>query len=107
MHFKQFSILNFVNFNVFLFLSILLSFLNLYLVLIMTTYYCQFNCGNSYKNDGKAKSNHEYKCSLNPANTANLLPTHFDYLDSLNSMNHKRGRSSNKESAISGVIIDR
>ncbi len=101
MHFKQFSILNFVNFNIFLFLSILLSFLNLHLVLIMTTYYCQFNCGNSYKNDGKAKINHEYKCSLNPANTANLLPTHFDYLDSLNSINHKRGRSSNKESAIS------
>ncbi len=48
----------------------------------MTKFYCRFNCGKGYVNDGKAKSNHADKCRLKPENLATLLQTHFDYLDS-------------------------
>ena len=68
----------------------------------MTTFYCRFNCGKGYVNEGKAKSNHEDKCRLEPENSATLpYQTHFDCLDSLDSINRKRGRLSNTESVLS------
>ncbi len=67
----------------------------------MTTFYCRFNCGKGYVNEGKAKSNHEDKCRLKPENSATLPQTHFDCLDSLDSINRKRGISSNTESLLS------